>query len=304
MVKSGVVATCVAVTGVLAVLAPTARAVNVYVLSSGDSATDSAVIQVLVQHGHTATLGVEFPDFDGMQSLAGFQTVYMQANDNWYKSPMPVAGQQLIVNWLLGGGRLVTSEWVTNISEGSFPIIRPLLPLHSPSGGWEVSATYERVRNDATINAGVPVAFSFPLVAYAGTETWGWARSGATVYYITHNSPNAVGLVGWRRGAGSIFSFSSTCGPEQLQNADFGRLFANVMHAVAPPCYGNCDSSTTAPVLNVEDFTCFINAFAAGQALPHVQQIQHYGNCDHSITPPVLNVEDFTCFINAFASGC
>jgi hypothetical protein len=71
-----------------------------------------------------------------------------------------------------------------------------------------------------------------------------------------------------------------------------------------PPCYANCDSSTVPPILNVEDFTCFINEFAAGTTLPHEQQLTHYANCDQSTTAPVLNVEDFTCFINAFATGC
>jgi hypothetical protein len=70
------------------------------------------------------------------------------------------------------------------------------------------------------------------------------------------------------------------------------------------PCYANCDQSTTPPILNVEDFTCFINEFAAAQNLPHQQQLTHYANCDQSTTPPVLNVEDFTCFINRFAAGC
>jgi trimeric autotransporter adhesin len=69
-------------------------------------------------------------------------------------------------------------------------------------------------------------------------------------------------------------------------------------------CYANCDGSTIEPVLNVEDFTCFINEFAIGQSLPPAQQVGHYANCDASTTPPVLNVEDFTCFINAFAAGC
>jgi DNA-binding beta-propeller fold protein YncE len=70
------------------------------------------------------------------------------------------------------------------------------------------------------------------------------------------------------------------------------------------PCYANCDQSTTPPVLNVEDFTCFINQFAAAQGLPHEQQVMHYANCDQSTIPPVLNVEDFTCFINRFSAGC
>jgi hypothetical protein len=70
------------------------------------------------------------------------------------------------------------------------------------------------------------------------------------------------------------------------------------------PCYANCDGSTTQPVLNVEDFTCFINEFAQAQTLPHAQQVTAYANCDGSTTAPVLNVEDFTCFINQFAAGC
>lgn len=60
-------------------------------------------------------------------------------------------------------------------------------------------------------------------------------------------------------------------------------------------CYANCDQSTTPPALNVLDFTCFLNRFAAGDS---------YANCDQSTTPPVLNVLDFTCFLNAFAAGC
>jgi uncharacterized membrane protein len=73
-----------------------------------------------------------------------------------------------------------------------------------------------------------------------------------------------------------------------------------------PPgaCYANCDRSTVAPVLNVDDFTCFINSYATGTALPHVQQILHYANCDESTIAPVLNVDDFTCFINQYAAGC
>jgi hypothetical protein len=47
--------------------------------------------------------------------------------------------------------------------------------------------------------------------------------------------------------------------------------------------------------LNVLDFGCFLNAFAAGNT---------YANCDNSTTVPVLNVLDFGCFLNQFAAGC
>ncbi len=60
-------------------------------------------------------------------------------------------------------------------------------------------------------------------------------------------------------------------------------------------CYPNCDGSTISPVLNVLDFACFLNAFAAGET---------YANCDGSTIPPALNVLDFACFLNAFAAGC
>ena len=62
-----------------------------------------------------------------------------------------------------------------------------------------------------------------------------------------------------------------------------------------PSCYPNCDGSTAAPVLNVADFTCFLQRYAAGES---------YANCDQSATPPVLNVADFTCFLQRYAAGC
>jgi trimeric autotransporter adhesin len=71
-----------------------------------------------------------------------------------------------------------------------------------------------------------------------------------------------------------------------------------------PGCYANCDSSTVAPILNVDDFTCFINEFASSSSLPPQQQLSSYANCDESFIEPILNVDDFTCFINNFAQGC
>jgi hypothetical protein len=60
-------------------------------------------------------------------------------------------------------------------------------------------------------------------------------------------------------------------------------------------CYPNCDHSTTIPFLNVADFTCFLQKFAAADP---------YANCDHSTVAPALNVADFTCFLQKFAAGC
>jgi hypothetical protein len=74
-----------------------------------------------------------------------------------------------------------------------------------------------------------------------------------------------------------------------------GLIVQFVFSPVGGGCYPNCDGSTTAPVLNVGDFTCFLQRFAAGES---------YANCDNSTVPPVLNVGDFTCFLQRFAAGC
>jgi hypothetical protein len=67
------------------------------------------------------------------------------------------------------------------------------------------------------------------------------------------------------------------------------------MGAVPGACYANCDQSTAAPVLNIADFTCFLQRFSAGEL---------YANCDLSAAAPVLNIADFTCFLQRFAQGC
>jgi hypothetical protein len=60
-------------------------------------------------------------------------------------------------------------------------------------------------------------------------------------------------------------------------------------------CYANCDNSTTPPILNANDFACFLNAYAAGDP---------YANCDGSTVPPTLTANDFQCFLNSYAAGC
>jgi len=60
-------------------------------------------------------------------------------------------------------------------------------------------------------------------------------------------------------------------------------------------CYPNCDTSTAAPILNVADFICFLNKFAA---------LNPYANCDGSTVAPTLNIADFICFLNRYAAGC
>jgi hypothetical protein len=71
----------------------------------------------------------------------------------------------------------------------------------------------------------------------------------------------------------------------------------NIARYGPTPCRANCDGSLQAncATLNVLDFNCFLNRFAAQD---------NRANCDGSTIPPALNVLDFNCFLNAFTSGC
>ncbi|MEX2218368.1 MAG: GC-type dockerin domain-anchored protein [Phycisphaerales bacterium] len=284
------------VAGLAAALPQAAHAANIYMLSSTDGPTDAAAASALTALGHSVTVGVPYTLFDGTVSLAGFDTVYLQANFNWTGGPMSPSGQAQIVDFVQNGGRLVTSEWAGYYSASNFSTLGAVMPIvQTFTYGSFLSTAFDQVTPDPQVTAGVPVTFSVTLTSYTGTELHTAAKPGATVYYTTQNSPGAVALAGWAQGSGVVFSFTSTCGPDQVGDPNFARLFANVMGVGGNGCYPNCDGSTQAPVLNVADFGCFLTRYAAGEP---------YANCDGSTQAPVLNVADFGCFLTRYAAGC
>jgi hypothetical protein len=122
----------------------------------------------------------------------------------------------------------------------------------------------------------------------AANPRWFVAIIGLTsVPYATWNWSQGTG------GSNRTYQFIRGEGP-QFRSLPEGRAL-EMEGIVQGVCYANCDGSTAAPVLNVNDFTCFLNRFAAGDP---------YANCDGSTAAPVLNVNDFTCFMNQFAVGC
>ena len=135
-----------------------------------------------------------------------------------------------------------------------------------------------------------------------GTD-WPGAFSGgqvrwATTPFTTNNNGNAV-----RWGTTYNFRFDANVAPASPNGAatltgwkvvSNYNVTAQVPGALGATCYANCDGSTSAPCLNILDFSCFLNEFALGST---------YANCDNSTTPPVLNVLDFGCFLNRFSSG-
>jgi hypothetical protein len=130
------------------------------------------------------------------------------------------------------------------------------------------------------------------------TETWEWTGvlqtngvpTGSWARVATNGPASAQGAVMfYLPSTGRIYLFG---GADAAAATVSGRTY---IWSTAPACYANCDGSTTAPTLNVNDFTCFLNRYASGDS---------YANCDASTTVPVLNVNDFVCFQQRFAAGC
>jgi uncharacterized membrane protein len=194
----------------------------------------------------------------------------------------------------------------------------------SPSGTYQVGriipGAIRAMLHDQTSAAILPTVPGFNNCAAFGVNDhgtavgWGfqgsnaWAYDGSTRAAIwmngayldpaTHLAPTANWTalnMAWRvNTAGQIAGWGTTTTGHQR----------GFVLTPCGECYANCDESTTAPILNVDDFTCFINEFAQAQSLPHAQQLEHYANCDQSTIAPALNVDDFTCFINQYGAGC
>jgi murein tripeptide amidase MpaA len=166
------------------------------------------------------------------------------------------------------------------------------------AAGW---ALHDTVLVDANgPNAPTPLHLAAPIHIASGQTTGIYilAQSGHLRYTRENAQPT------WFNDDLTLFS-------DRARSQPWGgslfspRTFAGtIFYTVASNCYANCDQSTTEPILNVDDFICFIGAFAHASALPHEQQVVSYANCDQSTTAPVLNVDDFLCFINEFAQGC
>jgi hypothetical protein len=114
----------------------------------------------------------------------------------------------------------------------------------------------------------------------------------ATVHWPLHPGEVAAGQVYYLQW---MVSDPAAAGGTALSAVARVPVFCGSSGCPAPCGYANCDQSTTAPALNVNDFVCFQARFASGDP---------YANCDQSTTPPVLSVNDFVCFLGEFAAGC
>jgi probable HAF family extracellular repeat protein len=131
-----------------------------------------------------------------------------------------------------------------------------------------------------------------------GPEAFIWTQSGGMRSLRAELTAAGLGsaIAGWEfTSATGLSADGRTIVGNGLNPQGAGEAFIARLGNAPAPCYANCDSSVTPPVLNVGDFTCFLQRFAAGDS---------YANCDSSTAAPALNVGDFTCFLQRFAAGC
>jgi hypothetical protein len=201
----------------------------VYMLSSGNTGLDAQTETTLESYGHVVDIGVQYHQFDGSQSLAGYECVLFLNNANWGMGDMPAAGQTALVDFVESGGGLVTGEWVMwTVSTGYLTVLEPALAA-ATDGSWNYASpiTYTVVQQEPTLNAGVASAFTFSADDFTGTEQNIWAKSGANTFYDSDNWD--AGVVGWDYGTGRTISFSTCIGLMELSDANYSRLLSNAL---------------------------------------------------------------------------
>jgi hypothetical protein len=75
----------------------------------------------------------------------------------------------------------------------------------------------------------------------------------------------------------------------------FGSAITREASVYVNRCYADCDTSTGFQVLDIFDFLCFLNHFAAGDLYACECDYGQMSTCD---------VFDFLCFGERFAAGC
>ncbi len=141
---------------------------------------------------------------------------------------MLASGEQNIVNYVNGGGGLVTAEWAVFDAAGGLisPTLGSILP--STSGQlFDSSSTigYSVSTANTILDQGLPSSFqTTDADSVGGTESKLAAKAGATTFFA---STYGDGADGWDVGSGRVLSFSIVYGPNELSDPHFAALLAN-----------------------------------------------------------------------------
>jgi hypothetical protein len=297
----------VVLSSLVAISSGLALAADVYVLSSGNTDTDNALLDALVNRGHTPTLGPQWSTMDGTEDFRAFDVVYFQMNHNWAGTiVMDTDAQQNLIDFARRGGGVVFSEWVLwaverNVSQ--FSIFADMLPAESRFGQYRddpspYEVEFTQATSDAIINSGLSSSFTVPSNYIDGIDSFVDPRAGASVFYETDyviGSDTSAGLVGWDYFAGRVICFSTTNADDQLVDPNFEVLLGNTIEWASRAWIdGACPVDFAAPqeVLNFFDTSEFNSLYSSGDPQADI-------NGDG-----VLNFFDVSAFTTRYNQGC
>jgi hypothetical protein len=233
-----------------------------------------------------------------LQFLQQFGSVLVWTNLSFQNG---AAMGDLLADYVDAGGGVVTAVFVNTTTTANrflggrwntdYQIIPHMLGTTTSTGGAQ--------------SLGTIVVPGHPILSGVNTFSGGTSSTRPTTTTLT---PHGVLVAQWTDGK-TLVAVSNTQArrvdlgmypPSNTVNStgwvattDGAQLMANALrYAQRSLCYPNCDGSTGAPVLNVNDFICFQARFAAADP---------YADCDQN---SMLNVNDFICFQGSFAAGC
>ena len=197
-------------------------------------------------------------------------------------------------NFFVSSTKPFTYEWVSTLNADKGPIVSLMVNSGASDtvlyafGGGDPILTSARIVRDQWNHLEIKLDF------LSGTASI-WVNGFNVNPYGDAIAASSIAL-------GSTLnriSFTATGPGHDLGGFDNMRIAAKAMD-----CYANCDGSLDPPLLTVNDFVCFMNAYTEASGMPSKVQITSYANCDGSILDPVLTVNDYVCFMNRFAAGC
>jgi hypothetical protein len=229
-------------------------------------------------------------------------------------SAVPPAGSAVSELRLIHNGRVVASATTSpavlnvhgrNLGAGRSKVQVEALFTAAPGSLARVTALSEPVEMDIAFVEGapsspLPVAYGYTKHVMRGTpaviELPGSFNDavGASTYQIISGPAQAsisVGTGPYR----IITSGATACGEDSLTfrittpSGQSNTATIRLVHGRGPGCIADFDGSGNA---NIDDFTAFINAYAAGDLRADLD-----GSCS-------LNIDDFTAFINWWGFGC
>jgi hypothetical protein len=215
---------------------------KILLIGGDDASNTSMMASVLEAQGNTVTTGPAFTSFTG-GGLAAYNAVFFLPNGpDWRRINMPESGQQALVDFVRGGGGLVTSEPVGVLLK--IPIGAPLLQKLGPAlpiypTTVQTSNTpviLGQITNDPVMNDQLPsqLVLHPQSAQFFDTETFYTPKPGATAFFDTNQwsatfggEGVGAGVVGWDFGSGRVLSLSMFSANSLLADPVYDRLVGN-----------------------------------------------------------------------------